>query len=135
MPRQAEMRNPSPEPLASREAGYEVSDANSEGIFITGFAALFIGFLIHLALWWLFLTYKRDAAVKYPPRSALAPEQTIPPEPRLQLNPHEDLLQMRREHLGVLNSAGWVDQKAGIARIPIDDAMKLFLEEQRGKAK
>ncbi len=117
------------------QRNYEVTDASSRGIFITGFAALFAGFLIHVSVWWLFLTFKRATAQEYVPRSALAHIEDLPPEPRLQLNPRVDLLKMRLEDQRRLRSTGWVDQRAGIARIPIDDAMKVYLDEQRRKTK
>ena len=126
-------RHPSPRQEASVEAGYEMTDASSKGIFIVGVAALFVGFLIHVSLWGIFLAFKRDAASTYPRRSALTPKNELPPEPRLQLNPQDDLLQMRRENSQALSSTGWVDKKAGIARIPIEDAMQIFLAEQRRK--
>ena len=54
----------------------------------------------------------------------------MPPEPRLQIHPREDLQDLRASEDAILNSYGWVDKNAGIVRIPIDEAMKLIL--QRG---
>jgi hypothetical protein len=51
----------------------------------------------------------------------------VPPEPRLQTNPREDLRQFREQEDAILNSYGWVDRPAGVVRIPIEDAMKLML--------
>jgi hypothetical protein len=65
-----------------------------------------------------------------------------PPEPRLQATvrdadgtlatPAGDLAAVRSEERTTLSSYGWVDKPAGIVRIPIDDAMRLYAE--RGAA-
>ena len=67
---------------------------------------------------------------------AVTHEQRLPPEPRLQTNPREDLADLRRAEDRVLDSYGWVDKDAGIVRIPIDEAMRLTVERglpARGK--
>jgi hypothetical protein len=64
----------------------------------------------------------------------------LPPEPRLQsipgnsTYPEDDLRQMQRENDAVLNSYGWVDRESGIARIPIDEAMRLLVQQGQGPA-
>ena len=52
----------------------------------------------------------------------------LPPEPRLQTNPREDLRTLRAKEDELLGSYGWVDKNAGVVRIPIEDAMKLTVE-------
>lgn len=51
----------------------------------------------------------------------------LPPEPRLQVAPERELAAMRAEQQAVLESFGWVDETAGVARIPIDVAMDWLL--------
>jgi hypothetical protein len=53
-----------------------------------------------------------------------------PPEPRLQTNPRLELQEMRAEENAVLQTYGWVDREKGVARMPIDEAMKIVV--QRG---
>ena len=53
----------------------------------------------------------------------------LPPEPRLQVSAPTDLKQYKAAQEGILNSYGWVDQQAGIVRIPIDRAMDILLQE------
>lgn len=50
------------------------------------------------------------------------------PEPRLQETPHMDLRKFRTEQHHYLHSYGWVDEKLGVARIPISKAKQLLLE-------
>ena len=41
--------------------------------------------------------------------------------------------QKRLQQMERLRSYGWVDREAGVAHIPIDEAMKMFLAEQQKK--
>ena len=50
------------------------------------------------------------------------------PPPNLQTRPVQDFEAFRAREEGVLESYGWVDQKAGIVRIPIEEAMRLLVE-------
>ena len=59
-----------------------------------------------------------------------AAQATDFPEPRLQTTPWTDLRQYRADQQQYLNSYGWVDEKLGVARIPIAKAKEMLL--QRG---
>ena len=61
---------------------------------------------------------------------AATQENRVPPGPRLQTNPRDDMRELRARDEEILTSYGWVDKNAGIVRIPIDEAMKLVV--QRG---
>jgi hypothetical protein len=50
--------------------------------------------------------------------------------PHLQISPPEDLAAFRAREDAELNTYGWINRTAGVARIPIDRAMDLVL--QRG---
>ena len=113
-------------------ARHEESDVNVRGVL--GFAAglLVTAVLIQFMVWLLFVYFSgREAARVVPEYPLAAGEQTrVPPEPRLQTNPREDLRALRAREDAVLNSYGWVDKTAGVVRIPIDEAIKLTV--QRG---
>src|SRR5207253_9171034 len=53
---------------------------------------------------------------------------TAPAFPRLQISPPRDLEAFRSREQSELNSYGWINRTAGVARIPIDQAMNLLLE-------
>jgi hypothetical protein len=61
--------------------------------------------------------------------------QELPPEPRLQgvpghgNDPQADLREKIRQDTEENEKAGWVDQNAGIARIPVKDAMRIIAEK------
>lgn len=46
------------------------------------------------------------------------------PAPRLQQNPEADLAALLKEQRGRLAGYAWVDREKGIARMPIEDAMR-----------
>ena len=114
------------------EVHHEGSDVNVRAILGFGAGLLVAAVLIHFIVWLLFLYLSgRDAtrdAADYPLAAGQATR--VPPEPRLQTTPREDLRALRAREEEILSSYGWVDKTTGIVRIPIDEAMKLTL--QRG---
>src|SRR4029077_17250381 len=51
------------------------------------------------------------------------------PEPRLQIAPWVDLKEWRAQQQQYLNGYGWVDERLGVARIPIARAKELLLQK------
>lgn len=66
------------------------------------------------------------AEPRYP--LAAGQESRLPPEPRLQTDPKQDLKDLRAAEADTLEHFGWVDKNAGIVRIPIENAMALTLK-------
>jgi hypothetical protein len=71
-----------------------------------------------------------------PARAAMGPDyRVMPPEPRLQGVPGHDVdpQQDHRDKVRADNEAnekyGWVDQNAGIAQIPVKEAMKIIAQK------
>jgi hypothetical protein len=97
--------------------------------FAVGLAAT--GALVGAVVWLFLGVLGRTTAENYPREFPLAPIGTyrLPPEPRLQVQPREDLKRMRAEEDTVLNSYGWVDRGAGVVRIPVEQAMKKLVDE------
>lgn len=54
---------------------------------------------------------------------------TLPPEPRLESAPGVTAEFVRAREDPILNSYGWVDQKKGIARIPIQQAITVLAQK------
>jgi len=57
------------------------------------------------------------------------PANEAPAEPRLQTTPWADLKTLRADETAYLHGYGWIDQPAGVARIPIDRAKELLLQK------
>jgi len=62
------------------------------------------------------------------PSTLAGTRNSIPPEPRLQNTPFDELRRMRAKEDSALASYGWVDRKAGIVRIPIERALEISLQ-------
>jgi hypothetical protein len=112
------------------EVVHEESDVNVVAIIRYGIALLVIGVLIHVFLWWLQGTYSRQSqraqTQVYP--LAAGQQDRLPPSPRFQENPQQELQDLRAKQKALLEGYGWVNKEGGIARIPIEDAMKMVVE-------
>jgi hypothetical protein len=117
---------------AGPEIGHEERDVNIRAVLGFGAGLLVAAGLIQLMVWLLFAYFSGREALRVAPEYPLAVDQgtRVPPEPRLQTNPRQDLRLLRAHEEGILNSYGWVDRTAGVVRIPIDQAIKLT--SQRG---
>lgn len=109
--------------------GYEHTDVEV-GIparFLVGLVILLLAgiFLMRVLFGFLSAEHKRTDAPPSPLASELPAE---PPLPRLQKTPVQDLNKLREEEKNALESYGWVEQNAGVARIPIERAVDLVLE-------
>lgn len=69
--------------------------------------------------------------VPTPERSA-APAMVIPPAPRLETHPSDDLAAFRREQRASLESWRWTDRSVQFAQIPIERAMALYARQKHG---
>ena len=113
-------------PLPEGEPRHESAQVSLTGILIFGAGLVVLAVVIHYALGLVMQNYARSAART---RAAIPPLMATPVEitgPRLQADPAADRLRIQRDQLEQLNGYGWVDRKAGIARIPIDRAMDLL---------
>jgi len=108
---------------------HETSDVNIRGIFGFAVGLTVVCFFAAFVVWVMFKYLESREAHRLAPEYPLAATQEtrLPPEPRLQTTPREDLQDLRTQEDQILNSYGWVDKGAGIVRIPIEDAMKLTL--------
>jgi len=109
---------------------HEYTDVNVRGIFAFAVGLVIVGMVIHLFVWLLMQFFSAREATRTVPQYPLAitQENRLPPEPRLQTNPRQDLRDLRAAEDAILASYGWVDKNSGVVRIPIDQAMKLMLE-------
>jgi hypothetical protein len=126
---------------AAQGGGYEKRDVN-----LRFFTAIMVGlFIILLAgmsasLWFQNVSIERERAAVPPPSPMAVTLPAVPPEPRLQVVPAEDLQKLRAEEDAVLNRYELVDAQGGIVRIPIERAMDLVAERglpvrEEGKGK
>jgi len=122
--------------------GFERQDLSPRSVY-TFLVLLAVGVvLVAVLLWGLYDAMDAYERKHQPPQSPLvrqtdANTRNVPPDvinafprPRLERNERLEINNFRLQEEQTLNSYGWVDQKAGVVRIPIDRAMQLVA--QRG---
>jgi hypothetical protein len=87
--------------------------------------------VIHVVVWLLYMFLGSLQAKAYPRQYPMAQvgAPPLPPAPRLQTQPREDLKKLHAEEQRRLESYGWVDATRGQVHIPIDRAMELLLQQ------
>lgn len=124
------------------DIGFERQDLGSRPVFGFIISLVIAGILIYYVIWGVFHFLDAFNAKNQQTRTPLeAVEKTNPrevrnaeimrfPEPRLEENERTELNGFRYGEEEKLNSYGWVDEKSGVAHIPINQAMQLIA--QRG---
>jgi hypothetical protein len=109
---------------------HEESDVNIGAVFKIGTGLVVLAAAIHVVVWLVFMYFDRREATNLRAQYPLAAGQELrlPPAPRLQVTPRQDLRDLRAREDQVLNSYQWVDRSAGVVRIPIAEAMKKTVE-------
>jgi hypothetical protein len=128
--------------LHNEDVAHEHTDINVRAIvlFLVGLTA--VGVLSAVAMWGVFVVLERQAAKNDPPQSPLAmparemPTTTKSPAfghalqgPKLLVNEPAALEDHRSYERKRLETGDWVDQAAGIGRIPIADAKKALVHK------
>jgi len=124
------------------EEGFERQDLTAQSVFGFLFSLLAGGVLVYFVVWGLYAFMDARQRSRQPQQSPLvhqadtntrivAPDEVKKfPEPRLERNERVEINDFRLKEEQSLNSYGWVDEKAGVVRIPIERAMQLVA--QRG---
>ena len=113
-------------------AGYEKSDASIGGLLQFGFWLAVVIVVTLFSMAWAFKYFSGIAPLGQPaaPSAVVNPNlRQLPPSPRVQPLPHEDLVDYCQQQEQEVNTYGWVDHQAGIVRIPISRAMDLVLAQ------
>jgi hypothetical protein len=121
------------EDIDNEDLHHEESDVNIRAIFNFALGLFIVAALVHVLIYFMFRYLDgreatANAVREYP--LAVGREDRLPPEPRLQTNPRQDLQDLRAAEDRILNGYRWVDRNAGVVGIPVTEAMKLTL--QRG---
>ena len=114
---------------------YEKKDVSFSGVMMT--LALLTAFIAAGFL----LSYVSLAGLEFLERKFQKPlppmMQTgvLPPEPRLQAYPAQDLMVFQKEQQKSVSEYEWVNQAAGVARIPVERAMQILAKEKPAENK
>lgn len=109
---------------------YEQVDINSWSVTKFAMLLVVITILSLIVSWGYFAVLHRmddGARPAMPAMDVQAPDRE-PPAPRLQRTPFDDVRALHAAEQEQLEGYGWVDQAAGVARIPIERAMELYAQ-------
>jgi hypothetical protein len=116
--------------LVNPDTAHEESDINVRAIiwFVVVLATIVI--VTDVAMWGMFRLLAHYERKNDPAVSPLfIPAGRPLPAPGLQTEPWTDLKKFRAEADQQLHSYGWVDEKSGVARIPIEKAKEMLLQK------
>lgn len=108
-------------------SGHETTDISLRplALFLAGLVTL-LAVVLGL-LWGQFSIFSAVQSPGQVTPGPLPPLRDAPTsEPKLQEAPKTEMDDLRAEELAELTSAGWIDRPKGVAKIPIDDAMKIL---------
>jgi len=115
---------------SARSAGHSPDNVSVRALAIGG-AAIIATVVIAIVVAFVLVHGMTPARLKG--RIAAEPSQPPPiaaPE-RLQYEPASDIARFKAQKQQLLHGYGWVDRAHGIAHIPIDEAMKLLVDQQK----
>lgn len=109
-------------PHSTNGAGHEQSEVSVRLIVVSlGFlavATLIICLLVVGIFRYFHASFDADASERAKP--------VVPPAPRIEVAPYEQLQQLRIKEDHVLNSYAFVDKDGGVVRVPIDRAIDML---------
>ena len=124
------------------EEGYERQDLSAQSVFAFLISLVVGGVIVYFIVWGLYHFMDARQRARQPQLSPLVKQvetdtRIVSPDeikkfsaPRLERNERIEIKDFRLKEEQTLNSYGWVDEKAGVVRIPIERAMELIA--QRG---
>jgi hypothetical protein len=113
---------------ANHDVKYERSDADPRSLarfmlyLVVG--VLVVAFVVremYLAL------AAHEASLQPPPPIMQFEANRVPPAPRLEEHPQDELATHRAEQARIITTYGWVDKEHGTARVPVTEAMSMLL--------
>ncbi|MBZ0112845.1 MAG: hypothetical protein K8J08_10320 [Thermoanaerobaculia bacterium] len=92
--------------------------------------------LVCAFIYWLYFVFLAQAVRADPPAPILneASERIMVPGPNLLANPEFELQRLNKKDQARLDEYGWVDEGAGVARVPIDRALDMVVEQEARRA-
>jgi hypothetical protein len=111
-------------------AGHELTDAEAGPVlrFLAFLAVVIVGVAAIVIVFYNYLESReaREKPARYPMAAGSA--RPLPPPPRLQTYPFQDVKDLRQEERRLLETYEWVDKNAGVVRIPIERAIEVLAE-------
>jgi hypothetical protein len=118
-----------PQKTTGTSPGYEMRDANVEGVFGFLLALGIVLVVAALLCWGMFRFFSAHVVDQAASDSPFADTRQLPLGPQLQVNPREDWLKFREEQQQALETYAWENRSAGTVRVPIEVAMDLLVKK------
>jgi hypothetical protein len=131
------------DPLHNEDVAHEHADVNIRAVVASAIILIVVVGVSQVLMWGLFAVFEKQAASNDPRVSPLAPAPATMPHnqvgiavfspdtvggPKLLTNEPMALEKQRDIEQKLLHGYGWVNQGAGVAHMPIDEAKKLIVE-------
>ena len=118
------------EQISHKGVGYEDRDLGARGILAFMIVLVVTTAVLCIAVYgyFRFAVEPADVATTQRQAATVDPMERFP-KPTLQRDDVMEMNQLRIQNESVLSSYGWVDEKAGVAHIPIDDAIKAVAQQ------
>jgi hypothetical protein len=111
------------------DASHERKDADVIGLLMIAALLLLILGICFLVCWGILHRFNRERdAEQRRPRGPRAAQVAAFPQPQLLVHPDSEREKFQAAERTQLDTYGWVDRSAGVARIPIARAMQLIVE-------
>jgi len=118
------------------EAGHEGTDLSLRPIIGFVIALIVMAVFVYAVLGLFMNQFVKESNQEQALKPALfADDRGQFPSPNNQVAPRVELSEHRRRERAQLDTYGWVDQKKGIARVPIDRALDILAERGLPKVK
>ena len=129
------MNDHTPEPVDENAVsrGHEVTETNVSMVIKFGYGLTAMTVVSFLLMWGMFVAIEDFNETSFATPSPLVEDNQLPPAPRLQVIPEEDLAILRAAEEKKLTTYGWVIRTAEIVQIPIDRAMQLIANDDQFK--
>ena len=123
------------------EEGFERQDLSAQGVYGFLMSLAVGGVLVYFVIWGFYHFMDARQQSRQPGQNPLVkPTETNTrivsleeimefPQPRLERNERLEIKDFRLKEEQILNSYGWVDEKAGVVHIPIERAMQLLAQK------
>jgi hypothetical protein len=111
-------------------------ELNVKAIVYAGVGVVVVTLVSMLLVFWLFQGFKKleDREDSKPSALPEAAEKLVPPSPRLEISPPENLNELREREATALDAPAWIDQAQGRVRLPIDLALDVVARRGLGEA-
>lgn len=114
------------------QVAWERKDINIFQVSAFGIGLLLSCLVVVFAVWGLFnFMFAQEEKKNIGTATELMRKErpALPPEPRLQGNPKQEIKDLRADETTILTSYGWLDPAKGTVRIPIDEAIDLVAKK------